>query len=388
MPDGPDEQDQERRKLPVYDAVADLPEAPPQVQLINDDDLSWIDKPEISDEERDRRRERRELRRKKVHRERRVKRALKIGGVLFATFVILFGFWGFWTFSGLQRMPAIQDHGGLNTPGENILLIGRNPAEPEDPDVGRAGWQNAMKASDMVMVLHQTRDKKNMFVVSIPGNSLVPIPGTDGRPAQQGRLSDAYALGGADLYVRTIEDLTGTRMDRVAVLDMTGLSEITNHLGGVIVEIPRDDCGLTAGPRRLDGGSALQYVALSDCLDFGDLDRVQRQQGLLRGLMRTAIDGNRIGNPFTLSKLLRSTAGHLTLEEGYSYPSMFGTMLSMRGLRSSSTVFLTIPTALEGSPDANGNVLLDPARDAELFQALRSDKLTEYLALNADVQRQ
>ncbi|RZI85350.1 MAG: hypothetical protein EOO67_15990 [Microbacterium sp.] len=302
--------------------------------------------------------------------------------MLFATFLILFGFWAYWAFSGLQRMPAISEHGGQNTPGENILLIGRNPSEPIDPVVGRGGWQNAMKSSDMVMVLHLTRDNRAMFVISIPGDSVLEIPASDAGPARQGSLSDAYAAGGQNLYVRTVEDLTGTRMDRVAVLDMTGLGEITDHLGGVVVEIPTADCGLPVGPRKLDGASALEYVALNPCLGSHDLDRVQRQQSLLRGLMRTAVDGNRINNPFTLSRLLRSTAGHLTLEDDFSYPSMFGTMFSMRGLRSSTTTFLTIPTAAE--PFANGadSVLLDPVADGKLFEALRADKLAEYLALN------
>ena len=51
------------------------------VFYFDDSDLSWVDKPEISDEERERRRERRELRRKKVHRQRRNSRILKVGGV-------------------------------------------------------------------------------------------------------------------------------------------------------------------------------------------------------------------------------------------------------------------------------------------------------------------
>lgn len=408
MPDGPDEQGLDGaspdghedspkgpgseadaaagpKPLPVFNALDDLPPGPPQVQLITDTDLSWVDKPEISDEERERRRERRALRRKKVHRQRRTRRMLKVGGVLFATFIILGGFWAYWTLSGLQRMPTINDHGGQNTPGSNILLIGRNPAEPEDPTIGRGGWRNAMKSSDMVMVLHLTRDNRAMFVISIPGDSVLPIRPDPEGPARKGKLSDAYELGGQDLYVRTIEELTGTRMDRVAVLDMTGLSEIADTLDGVIVEIGVNGCGIPVGQKRLDGASALEYVALNPCLGGHDIERVQHQQALLRGLMRTAIDGNRTSNPFTLSRLLKSTATHLTLEENFSYPSMLSTLFSMRGLRSSSTTFLTIPTAEDAFADGPDSVLLDPARGEELFTALRSDKLAEYLALNKDI---
>ena len=400
MPDGPDEQDVDdtspeetpsekpAKKLPVFNALDDLPPGPPVESLLTERDLAWVDQPEISEEEREYLRGRRELRRKKVHRERRIRKAVKIGGILFATFLVLTGLWAYWALSGLQRMPAITEHGGQNTRGENILLIGRNPAEPVDATIGRGGWRNAMKANDLVMVLHLTRDNRAMFVISIPGDSVLPIPANGDRPAREGKLSEAFEAGGQNLYVRTIEDFTGTRMDRVAVLDMSGLGEIADHLGGVTVDIPRNDCGIAPGQRRLDGASALEYVALNPCVTGRDLERVQHQQALLRGLMRTAVDGNRIANPFTLSRLLRSTAGHLTLEDDYSYPSMFGTMLSMRGLRSSTTTFLTIPTAEDPFADGGDTVLLDPERDEALFEALRADTLADYLALNQDIVRQ
>ena len=84
--------------------------------------------------------------------------------------------------------------------------------------------------------------------------------------------------------------------------------------------------------------------------------------------------------------MLRATASHLALEDDFSYPSMLGTLWSMRHLRTSNTTFLTVPVsdrplASQGKSDY---IILDEQRDAELWAALRADELAEYLALHSD----
>jgi LCP family protein required for cell wall assembly len=220
-----------------------------------------------------------------------------------------------------------------------------------------------------------------MFVISIPGNSLLPIPGHG-----NGRLGQAYDTGGEKLYVRTLESHTGVRLDHVAVLDLNGLREITDEVGGIVVDVPREACGLPPGLRRLDGQQALDYMALQPCLPRKDLDRVEREQGVMRALMRGAVDGGKLTNPFRVNKVLRSTAGHLTLEDGFGYPGMIGQLWSMRKLRTSNTTFLTVPVAARPNGRVGGQdvINLDPAKDQELWTALRQDRIADYLALSAD----
>ncbi|MET3962269.1 LCP family protein required for cell wall assembly [Marmoricola sp. OAE513] len=373
------------RELPKYNALEDLPEIDPDRSLLSDEDLSWVDEPGLSDEEIERRRERREERRRKVHRRRRNKRLLKAAGVLFATFVVLFAFWFYWTFNGLERMPASAGQAGLDTPGTNILLVGVNPEEPDEQKIPGRGWPQAFAASDMVMVLHLTRDNDAMYVFSIPGDSLLPIPADGAQPAVQGKLEDAFRRGGQELYVKTVEQFTGAQMDRVAVLNLNALRDITDDVGGVIMDVPVAACNIPAGPRRFNGAQSLQYVALQKCFGGSDLDRVQRQQGLLRALMRGAIDNGSAANPFTISKLLKATASNLTLEKDFSYLSMFGQTFSMRGLRSSSTAFITVPYAEDPFAGGADTITLDPDKDAELWDAMRRDRVGEYLNLNKDV---
>lgn len=382
-PQDPAEQqpDPAARSEGPYADLSDLPAPPPQVSLISDVDLSWLDKPQKTDEQLERRQERKEAHRRKVRRKRRTKKALKITAVGLVFSLVLGAIWFQWTFGELERMPASSGRAGLNTPGTTMLLIGSNPEEPDVTAVSDSGWQRTLSTSDLVMLLHLTRDNRAMFVISIPADSLLPIPGLG-----EGKLADAFARGGQDLYVRTIEEFSGVRLDRVAAMDMNALREITDQLGGVILDVPREACGVPAGPRRLDGKQSLDYMALQPCLPRRDLDRVERQQSMLRALMRGAVDGGKVTNPFRVQKMLRSTASNLTLEDGYSYPSMFGTLFSMRRLRSSNTTFLTVPTATKANVLVNGvaAIRLDPVKDAALWDALRRDQLAEYLATNED----
>jgi LCP family protein required for cell wall assembly len=366
--------------VPAPSVAEELPEPPPQVELISDADLKWLDEPQLSDEERERRHERKERHKTRVRKQRRLRRWLRITGVVVATLLVLSVFWFQWTFGGLDRMPASAGQAGLNTPGTTMLLVGSNPSEPGAAVAGR-GWQAALHRSDLVMLLHLTRDNRSMFVISIPGRSLVPIPGHG-----KGRLGQAYDTGGEKLYVRTVEELTGVRLDHVAVMDLNGLREITDEVGGIVVDVPSEACGIPPGLRRVDGQQALDYMALQPCLPRKDLDRVEREQGVMRALMRGAVDGGKLTNPFRLNKILRSTAGHLTLEKGFGYPGMLGQGWSMRKLRTTNTTFLTVPVAAKPSAKVGQDdvVLLDEAKDEALWDALRKDRVADYLALSSD----
>lgn len=361
-------------------AADGLPPAPAPVPLINDDDLSWVDRPEETEEQRERRRIRRENHDKKVRRKRTRKRVLQVMAVLLGMFLILGTTWFLWTFGDLKRMPDVAGQAGLNTPGTTILLVGSNPSEPDALTPPGEGWQHDLQHSDMVLLLHLSRDNRSMFVISIPRDSIVPIPGS-----APGKLTDAYARGGAPLYVRTIETMTGVRLDHVATMDLNSVREVIDDIGGVTVNVPDNACGISTGTRRLDGQQGLEYMSLQPCLPGKDVERVQRQQSLMKAVMRDAVDGGRLGNPFTVNKVLKATAGRLTLEHDYGYLKMFGTVWSMRHLRSSNTTFLTIPVAANplvtvGGVDA---VRLDPAKDEVFWTALRQDRLADYLSLHS-----
>ena len=327
------------------------------------------------------RHERRLERDRRLHRRRRRRRIVIVTAVGLATMLVLGAVWFWWTFAGLDRMPDSVGQTGADGPGTTILLIGSDPGASASARSTRTGWRDDLVRSDLVMLLHLTGDHRALYVISIPADSVVDIP-----ELGPGTLADAATSGGPRLVARTVEQLTGNRLDRLAVIDLNAFREIIDVLGGVAVDVPRDACGLRAGARRFDGQAALDYIALQPCMPRKDLDRVERQQSLVRALMRSAVDGGKITHPLTVNRMLRATAGHLALEKDFSYPAMLGTLWSMRHLRTSNTTFLTVPVAARplATQDGSDYVLLDEQADQELWTALREDRVGEYLALHDD----
>lgn len=349
-----------------------------------DDDQSWVERsPEEDEERRRRRRERREEHNRKVRVRRRRKRVLVGTAVALATLLVLGVAWFWWTFGGLERFPQSVGQAGARAPGTTILLVGSDPGHAAPGRSARPGWRQDLVRSDLVMLLHLTADHRALYVISLPSDAVLQVPGLG-----PGTLSDAATSGGPRLVARTVEETTGVRLDRMAVLDLNAFREIVDVLDGVVVDVPRQACGLTPGPRRFDGQAALDYIALQPCLPRKDLDRVERQQSLVKALMRGAVDGGKITHPLAVSAMLRATAGHLALEDGFSYPAMLGTLWSMRHLRTGDTTFLTVPVAARPLASQGGHdyVLLDDQRDQELWTALRQDQLAQYLALHGDAQ--
>ena len=345
------------------------------------EDQSWLDDSPEEAEARQRRRERREAHHRKMRRRQQRRRVVIGSGVVLATLLILGVVWFWWTFDGLERMPDAAGQAGAETPGTTILLIGSDPSKAPPAETTGSGWREDLVRSDLVMLLHLTADKRALFVISIPRDSILDVPGIG-----PGTIADAATAGGGPLVARTVEETTGVRLDRMAVLDLNAFREIADVLDGVVVQVPRAGCGLPPGPRRFDGQAALDYIALQPCMARKDLDRVERQQSLVRALMHGAVDGGKVTNPLAVNRMLRATASHLALEKDFSYPGMLGTLWSMRHLRTANTVFLTVPVAAKplASQDGTDYVVLDEQADAELWAALRTDTMADYLALHSD----
>ena len=78
--------------------------------------------------------------------------------------------------------------------------------------------------------------------LSIPRDTLANIPGQP-----ENKINSAYAVGGAKLTVRTIENFIGTNVDQVAIIDFDGFRKFIDAIGGVDVDVPTDVCSSVSG---------------------------------------------------------------------------------------------------------------------------------------------
>ncbi|WP_436957355.1 LCP family protein [Streptomyces sp. SudanB182_2057] len=266
---------------------------------------------------------------------------------------------------------------------QNILLIGSDT---------RAGEANSAygkdvrgQRSDTTILLHLAADRTSATAVSLPRDLMVDVPscrqedGTRSDPVFA-MFNHAFEVGGSACTIRTVEKLTGIRVDHHMVLDFAGFKEIVDAVDGVEVclDEPVDDKAaklrLPAGRVTLNGEQALGYVRARKSLGNGsDTERIKRQQRFLGALVDKVRDDDILLNPVKLYPLLDAATSALTTDPELA--SLRGLYRLARGLRDIPTEqvrFLTVPRR-SYVYDANRDQLVEPEAE-KLFGRLRADQ--------------
>jgi LCP family protein required for cell wall assembly len=288
-------------------------------------------------------------------------------------------------FAGLDesQRPA-KPSTGPGADAVNILLAGSDTRSAEQTTgSGAAGaeWAPGAQRSDTIMIVHIDGDRQHASLISIPRDSWVNIPGFG-----MNKINAAFSFGGPSLYVQTIEQLTGLRIDHLAVIDLQGFANLTDALGGVTVDIPQTVTDTStgtvwhAGVQKLNGEQALLYVRQRYGLPGGDFDRIKRQQYFLRQLMQKTLSAGTLVNPFKFHSALSAVANNLSVDDDFSNGEMRSLAFSLRDLRTSDVDFLTVPLEGTGTRGTASVVLLAKKADASLFKAVRLDDVGTWLA--------
>lgn len=266
---------------------------------------------------------------------------------------------------------------------QNVLLIGSD---------SRSGKENAgygqdagTQRSDTAILLHLPADRLSATAVSLPRDLMTTVPSClkpDGsRTTEQlAQFNWAFEWGGAGCTVRTVETLTGIRVDHYVVVDFGGFKKVVDAVGGVEVclKAPVDDTEarlkLPAGRQTLQGEQALGFVRARHSLgDGSDTERMDRQQEFLGSLVKKVQSNGVLLNPARLYPLLDAATSSVTTDAGLA--SLRGLYELVRGIRDIPTDrinFLTVPRRPYAA-DPNRDELAEP--DAErLFRQLRMDE--------------
>jgi LCP family protein required for cell wall assembly len=278
------------------------------------------------------------------------------------------------------------------TKAVNILLMGADNAQRlvDKPTVAElladGEWDAGTYNSDTMMVVHIPADRKAAYVVSVPRDSYVPIFDDEGVEHGRNKINTAFSDYGPFGALRTVEQLSGVRIDHLAVIDYAGFNELTRAIGGVDVYIPEtfEDVqqGVTweQGRNHLEGEKALQYVRTRHGLEGGDFQRIDRQQNFLRAVLRKTLADGTIGNPLKLSNVLSAVKNHLTVDGSWSTGALRGLAFSMRGIDASKVRFMTLPLGgFETLPEAGAVNIIDEAAARQLWKAVLDDKVGPYL---------
>lgn len=289
-------------------------------------------------------------------------------------------------FGGLEERPEAD---GAAAGALDILLLGTDGRTGDTATTGTdatASWTPGEQRADTMMLLHLSADRRTASVVSIPRDSWVRIPGHG-----KDKVNAAFSEGGPRLSVQTVERLTGVRIDHVAWVDWAGFEEIGDLLGGVEVYVPETvhdsarDRTWTQGNHKLSGEEALLYVRQRYGLPGGDLDRVKRQQNVLRsilGSLRESVDPK---DPKKAYDLLDIITRHLTVDTGFSGGDLRALALDLARMPSDNLTFFTAPVAGLGKEGKQSVVHLDKREGRQLWTAIREDDMESWLGQHRDV---
>lgn len=267
---------------------------------------------------------------------------------------------------------------------KNILLIGSDTRSGAGN--GKYGRDDGgSQRSDTTILLHLAADRQSATAVSLPRDLMVDIPGcktSDGKRSRQqfAQFNWAFQFGGTACAVRTVEKLSGIRVDHFMVVDFSGFKEMVDAVNGVEVCLskPVDDSDahlkLPAGKQTLTGEEALGFVRARKTIgDGSDTERMERQQQFLGSLVKKVQSNGVLLNPTRLYPVLDAATKSLTTDPGLNtLRDLYDLARGLRNVPTEKVQFLTVPRQ-PYTNDPNRDELVQP--DAgRLFAQLRKDE--------------
>ncbi|MFI6039570.1 LCP family protein [Streptomyces sp. NPDC051315] len=274
--------------------------------------------------------------------------------------------------------------------GMNVLLVGtdgRDRITEQERRRYRLGGAPC-HCTDTLMIVHISEDRERASVVSLPRDSYAETPPhTDRNTGRRHRghplrINAAYAEGGPQLTVRTVEHMTRVKIDHYLEVDFTSFMRTVDVLGGVKVctalplKDPYTGLDLPPGTHTLKGGEALQYVRSRHIDADSDLGRVKRQQRFLAALVDHATSSGILLNPLRFRDVARAVLGSVRADRGFGTDELLDLGRAMRTFSPSSSEFTTVPIAQMGHvvKGIGSTVKWDPVKAERLFRSLREDK--------------
>ncbi|MGW0364811.1 LCP family protein [Streptomyces sp. NPDC002990] len=324
---------------------------------------------------------------------RRGRRILRITLLLVAVLILGAAGAGWWAYSHLNGNIDSVDLDqaiGDNRPqkvvagAQNVLVLGSDSRAGANGDLDHGDVSGAR--SDTAMLVHIPEGRARATAVSIPRDTLITRPeckGEDGKTvpsAKRAMFNGVYTLGGPACVVKTVEEMSGIRVDHFVEVDFAGFKGLVDALGGVTVTLDKPMSGakgglkLDAGTHRLDGADSLKFVRTRYGYgDGSDLGRIGLQQQFMMAMLSEIKKQDAFGNPARLYQLADAGTKSLTTDSDLaSLTALSDFARSMRGVDPATMETVMLPVAYD-KIDRNRVVAAEP-QATQLWEALRKDQ--------------
>jgi LCP family protein required for cell wall assembly len=265
-----------------------------------------------------------------------------------------------WRLGQIHRIHVAGLHAptkGLNVPAFTLLLIGSDSRNIANGNLygGTADVQG--QRSDSIILMRVAPKTHALALLSIPRDTLVPIPGNGTT-----RINVAFNSGNPSLLSTVLYQDFGIEVNHVAIFNFDTFEAVANAVGGVEQYFPapaKDAFSLlnipAAGCTNLSGAQALGFVRSREYQYYlngqwnyqlypeSDLARIQRQQSFIRDLVHKA---KKVAptNPIALNNIIAGVTKNLTLDSSFSNSLIFSLAEAFKSANVSTIPSYTYPT--------------------------------------------
>jgi LCP family protein required for cell wall assembly len=139
--------------------------------------------------------------------------------------------------------------------------------------------------SDTMIVLTVNPKKNSVKMLSIPRDTRTDIIGH----GRADKMNHAYAFGGVEMSVATVENYLDIPLDYYIKMNMAGFADIVDALGGITVtndlDFQQGSHHFAKGNIHLNGKQALAFVRMRKNDPNGDFGRQGRQREVIQGVI-------------------------------------------------------------------------------------------------------
>ncbi|GHD57051.1 LCP family protein [Streptomyces goshikiensis] len=275
--------------------------------------------------------------------------------------------------------PQNVDNGSMD-----ILVLGSDSRGGANSEYGRDDGGSAR--SDTAMIIHLYEGHQKASVVSIPRDTMIKRPScatSEGKTdpgSSRAMFNESFTVGGAACAVKTVEKMSGIRMDHYIEVDFTGFKKIIDKLGGVEVTTTKpikdgaSHLNLAAGTNKLNGEQALGLVRTRKSVgDGSDLGRIQLQQAFIKALIKQVKGIGVFDNPKRLLDVADTATKAITTDKSLGdVKSLMGFAQSLQGIDAQDMQMITLPVA--GDPRDPNRVVPLTKESKLVWDSLLADK--------------
>ncbi|REB08893.1 transcriptional regulator LytR [Sporosarcina sp. BI001-red] len=204
----------------------------------------------------------------------------------------------------------------------NVLLLG---VDERKGDSGR---------SDTMIVMTMDPTHSRLQMVSIPRDTRTEIIGK----GVDDKINHAYAFGGSEMSVATVENFLDIDLDYYIRVNMEGLEQLVDAVGGVTVnnafDFKQEGHTFTKGRQTLDGKQALSYVRMRKQDPEGDVGRNERQRQVIQAVLD---NGATLTSLTKIHKLIEILGGNMITNMKFS--DMENLMSNYRNVREDTSTY-------------------------------------------------